>query len=134
MTPLVELALDVGRRMGLTHNDLCDLEQVAFLHDVDPDFLRSVSSLSHLAPAVAAVGYRYDGRETPSGTKEEALPVTARIVTVCRAWLSMTAEVGTERNVFFALGLGMGFEFCPAATRALLDAISALSTSELATA
>ena len=121
-TAVVELALSVGRRLGLDTAELSDLECAALLHDIGkigvPDailgkpgtlsaeewaemrrhpeiganIVASMPALSHLAPTIRAEHERWDGGGYPDGLKEHQIPLTAQIVFVCDAFHAMTSD------------------------------------------
>lgn len=126
---LVKLAAAVGQGMGLTWVEITQLEQVAFLHDVEPDMLQTSDTLGHLVEAVGALGWRWDGFGNPSGTAGDDLPLSSRIVTVCYTYLSLEGEalpgVG-EAFALSALRAGAGSRFCPRSVGALIGVVDPL--------
>jgi len=116
------LALRVGKRLGLTHEDLEELRLAAELHDVGklaiPDVvLQKSGSLdatewsfihSHTligqrilssAPALRPVGAivrstheNWDGTGYPDGLAGESIPLAARIIAACDAYSAMTSD------------------------------------------
>jgi len=119
---VVELALAVGRRLGLDDAGLADLERAALLHDVGklgiPDailrkpgaltaqewsqmrrhpvigerIVASMPALAHLAPVVRAEHERWDGGGYPDGVGGDRIPLAARIVLACDAFHAMTSD------------------------------------------
>ncbi len=119
---VLELALAVGRRLGLDERELADLGQVALLHDVGkvgvPDavllkpreleppeletmrehpaigerIVASVEGLRHLAPAIRAEHERWDGSGYPDGLSGEAIPLASRICLACDAYDAITTD------------------------------------------
>ena len=119
---VVELALEVGDRLGLEPAAMVELEFAARLHDVGkiaiPDaILRHPGPLSrrewdamrrhpelgagmlaHI-PGLEAVAIivrfhheRYDGGGYPDGLRGECIPLASRIVSVCDAYNAMVAD------------------------------------------
>ena len=119
---VVELALAVGRALGLDARQLADVERVAVLHDVGklaiPDALlhkpgplderewalmrehpvvgseliAGVPALQHLRPVLRADHERWDGKGYPDGLAGEAIPLAARLTLVCDAYHAMTSD------------------------------------------
>lgn len=119
---VVELALAVGRALGLTTGELLEVEQVALLHDVgklgiadhilqkpgplsDAEWtvmrthptigaamVTGVDALAHLAPAIRAEHERWDGSGYPDGLAGEAIPTASRIVFVSDAVQAMSSN------------------------------------------
>ncbi len=117
---VAELALRVGRRLGLGADELEDLRRAAELHDVGksavPDailskpgpldprewafvrqhtlvgerILKAAPALSKVASLVRSSHERYDGAGYPDGLAGEQIPLGARIVAACDAWDAMT--------------------------------------------
>jgi HD-GYP domain-containing protein (c-di-GMP phosphodiesterase class II) len=113
------LALAVGKRLGLEGTQLGELSRAAELHDIgklavpdailykpgrlDPDeqrFIRNHSAIGErilaaspaLAPVsriVRATHERWDGQGYPDGLAGEDIPVGARIIAVCDAFVAM---------------------------------------------
>jgi len=120
-TETSELAVAVGRRLGLRGELLRDLEFAAVLHDVGkiaiPDAIlnrrgalsddewqlvrdhtrigeRILRDIPFLAPAAATVRSaheRWDGHGYPDGLAGESIPLAARIVFACDTWSVMTS-------------------------------------------
>ena len=121
-TAVVELALVVGRQLGLDSAALADLEYAALLHDIGklgvPDavlrkrgpltaeewtemrrhpeigerIIASMPALSHLAPVIRAEHERWDGGGYPDGLAGEQIPLASRIVLACDAYHAMTSD------------------------------------------
>ena len=119
---VAELALDLGRELGLAAHELLELELAARLHDVGkravPDailskpaslspaewsvmrrhpewgsgMLADVPGLEAVADAVHAHHERWDGSGYPLGLAGEDIPLASRIVGVCDAFSAMTAN------------------------------------------
>jgi diguanylate cyclase (GGDEF)-like protein len=116
------LAVEVGRRLGVTGRDLEELERAAQLHDIGkiavPDqILRKPSKLTDdewvfirqhtlvgqrilaVSPALRRIGdvvrsthERWDGTGYPDRIAGETIPLPARIIAVCDAYDAMTAN------------------------------------------
>jgi hypothetical protein len=114
-----DLALAVGRRLEVSEADLRTLELGALLHDIgkihvpeailnkpgrlDEDewqvmrlhpqageqILAPIASLAHVLPVVRSSHERWDGSGYPDGLAGEAIPLGARIVSVCDAYRAM---------------------------------------------
>ncbi len=114
------LAVEVGRRLGLSGHPLEELERAAQLHDIGkiavPDqILRKPSALTEdewvfirqhtlvgqrilaASPALRRIGdivrathERWDGAGYPDGIAGEDIPLAARIIAVCDAFDAMT--------------------------------------------
>lgn len=119
---VAELALDLGRDLGLAASELLELELAARLHDVGkravpesilskPDplsaaewslmrrhpewgsgMLVDVPGLEAVADAVHAHHERWDGSGYPLGLRGERIPLASRIVAVCDAFSAMTTD------------------------------------------
>ena len=119
---VVEQATAVARRMGLSGEEVDEVEQVALLHDVGKigvgdailnkpgplnqaerevmrmhpmigeQIVASTEGLSHLAPAIGAEHERWDGKGYPDGLSGEGIPIASRIVLVCDAFHAMTSN------------------------------------------
>jgi two-component system, cell cycle response regulator len=116
------LAVRLGRRLGLAHEELEELRLAAELHDVGklaiPDVVlqkagpldptewgfihshtligqRILSAASALRPVGAIVRStheNWDGTGYPDGLAGEAIPLSARIIAVCDAYSAMTSD------------------------------------------
>jgi diguanylate cyclase (GGDEF)-like protein len=114
-----DLALSVGRRLGLEGEALSAAEFGAVLHDIgkiripesilnkpgplDEDewavmrshpeagerILAPIASLAHVLPVVRSSHERWDGKGYPDRLAGEAIPLGARIVSVCDAYRAM---------------------------------------------
>lgn len=119
---LVDLAVETGRLLNCTAEELADIKWGALLHDIGkigvPDeILRKPSSLEEaeleiirrhpdigarivepvrnlasVAPIIRAHQERYDGTGYPLGLKGEQIPKIARIISVADAYVAMTDE------------------------------------------
>jgi diguanylate cyclase (GGDEF)-like protein len=115
------LAVEVGRRLGVTGHALEELERAAQLHDIGkiavPDqilrkpgqltddewafirqhtlvgqrILAASPALRRIGDIVRATHERWDGAGYPDGVAGEAIPLPARIIAVCDAFDAMTA-------------------------------------------
>lgn len=133
---VLELALAVGRRLGLGDDELDDIGQIALLHDVgkvgvpdavllkegplDPDELAAmrehpaigarivaaVDGLRHLEPAIRAEHERWDGTGYPDGLSGEDIPLASRICLVCDAYDAMTTDRPYRRAMSHVRALG----------------------------
>jgi HD-GYP domain-containing protein (c-di-GMP phosphodiesterase class II) len=118
---LVELALAVGRRLGVERVQLANLHWVALLHDVGKlgvsdailgkpgpltedewievrrqadigeRIIASTPELAHLATSIRAEHERWDGTGYPDGLAGMEIPFISRIVFVCDAYHAMTS-------------------------------------------
>ena len=119
---VTELALAIGRQMGLNEKDLANLRHGALLHDIGKmnipvQILRKTGTLDEkeaamiqrhpvyayemlgdipfLKPAVDVALYHhenYDGKGYPSGLKGENIPLLARIFTVADNWDALSTD------------------------------------------
>jgi HD-GYP domain-containing protein (c-di-GMP phosphodiesterase class II) len=119
---VVEFAIGVARKLGLSEAAAGDVQHVALLHDIGklsiPDaillkpgkltpeewdvmrghpiaserLILDVPGLAHLAPAIRAEHERWDGTGYPDGLTGKAIPVASRITLVCDAYHAMTSD------------------------------------------
>lgn len=119
---VVHYAIELGKSVGLSDQDMIDLEYGALLHDigkvgVDDGILRKSGPLSEDEWQVIrqhpTIGYsvlknldflrnslpvilhhqeRYDGRGYPNGLKGEQIPILARIFTIADAFEAMVSD------------------------------------------
>ena len=119
---VVALSVKVARRLGLSEEEVAEIEQTALLHDVGkigvPDsvlnkpgpldegeweemrqhpaiggrIVASTEGISHLAPSIRAEHERWDGKGYPDGLKGEEIPLASRIVFACDAFHAMTSD------------------------------------------
>jgi diguanylate cyclase (GGDEF)-like protein len=119
-TGVAELAIAVGRRMGMDAEQIDELGRAAELHDIGkvgiPDailgkpgsldaeewefirqhtilgerILSAAPALRPVATIVRASHERWDGRGYPDGLRGEEIPLAARIVAVCDAYEAIT--------------------------------------------
>ena len=119
---VVDLSVAVAQRMGLSQEDVIDVEQAAMLHDIGKigisdtilnkpgqldeaewevmkthaaigaRILWSIKGLVHLAPIVRAEHERWDGEGYPDGLSGERIPLASRIVFACDAYHAMTSD------------------------------------------
>ncbi|HST55033.1 MAG TPA: diguanylate cyclase [Solirubrobacteraceae bacterium] len=123
------LVLAVGRRMGVSGEQLDVLARAAELHDVGkiaiPDailgkpgpldseewqfmrrhtilgerILRAAAALRPVARLVRSTHERYDGGGYPDGLSAEQIPLGARIIFVCDAYDAMTSDRSYSRAI-----------------------------------
>jgi HD-GYP domain-containing protein (c-di-GMP phosphodiesterase class II) len=116
------LAVDVGRMLGLRRDELDELERAAQLHDLGklavPDeilskpgplderewafirqhtivgerILRASPALRSVATIVRASHENWDGTGYPDALAGEDIPLAARIIRACNAFVAMTSE------------------------------------------
>jgi diguanylate cyclase (GGDEF)-like protein len=119
---VAQLALPIGRRLGMSAEELDDLARAATLHDVGkvgiPDgiltkpgpldaeewsfvrqhtllgerILSAAPALRPVATIVRATHERWDGGGYPDGLCGEEIPLAARIVAVCDAYQAITTS------------------------------------------
>jgi response regulator RpfG family c-di-GMP phosphodiesterase len=119
---VVDHALAVARKLGLSEEEVREIGHVAMLHDIGkiavPDtilgkpgsltddewkVMRSHSArgeqmvsntpgLEHLAQAIRAEHERWDGQGYPDGLAGEKIPLASRITFVCDAYHAMTSD------------------------------------------
>jgi len=119
---VVHYAMELGRSVGLSEQDMLDLEYGALLHDigkvgVDDGILRKSGPLSedewqvirqhptigfsvlknldflrNALPVILHHQERFDGRGYPNGLKGEQIPILARIFTIADAFEAMVSD------------------------------------------
>jgi hypothetical protein len=119
---VVEHAVAVARRLGMSDDEVIDVQHVALLHDIGkisiPDailrkpgkltdeewevmrqhpisserLICNIPALAHLAPAIRAEHERWDGGGYPDGLRGEEIPLASRITLVCDAYHAMTSD------------------------------------------
>ena len=119
---LANMAIAVGRRLGLDEDALRDVQYAAVLHDIGkigvpghilnkPDKLtdeefalmaehtiigeRIISHIDYLAPIagiIRSAHERWDGRGYPDKLSAEQIPPASRILLVCDAYHAMTSD------------------------------------------
>ncbi len=119
---VVDLSVKVARRLGLSEEEIAEIEQTALLHDVGkigvPDsvlnkpgpldegeweemrqhpaiggrIVASTEGIANLAPAIRAEHERWDGEGYPEGLRGEEIPLASRIVFACDAFHAMTSD------------------------------------------
>jgi putative nucleotidyltransferase with HDIG domain len=119
---VVELSRAVAQHLGLSAEEVAEVEQTALLHDIGkigvPDsilnkqgpltesewqlmrqhpvigahIVASIGSLAHLVPAIRAEHERWDGRGYPDGLAGEQIPLTSRIGFACDAYHAMVSD------------------------------------------
>ncbi|MDQ1682002.1 MAG: hypothetical protein QOH99_543 [Frankiaceae bacterium] len=150
---VTKLAVATGRRLGMSEDDLVDLEYAALLHDVgqlsldDPmppgstltvtaqhrtrvaglgaDIIRSTGFLDRVAVLVErqAEPYRRNRRDS-----DETVPLGSRIIKAVSAYDDLVSEAGGDirgrGDALERLRLGMAYEYDPRVVAALADAVS----------
>lgn len=119
---VVELSVAVAQRMGLSEEEVIDVEQAALLHDIGKmgisdailnkpgpldnaewEEMRkhtaigerissAIEGLAHLAPVIRAEHERWDGKGYPDGLSGEQIPLASRIILACDAYHAMTSD------------------------------------------
>lgn len=155
---IAELAVNTGRQLGCDENELVDIRWGALLHDIgkigvpdeilrkpaalDPHeqaimrrhpeigarIVERVKNLSSVAPIIRAHQERYDGMGYPDGLQAEAIPLTARIISVVDAYVAMTDDrvyrkARTHAEALEELKRCAGTQFDPAVVKAFLKAL-----------
>lgn len=135
-TSVVELAEACAGRLGCSEEELADVRQVAFLHDIGkigiPDeilhkpgplsseewsimhqhpeigaqIIASVDSLRHLVPAIRAEHERFDGGGYPDGLAGTEIPLASRVVFACDAYHAMVSDRPYRRALSREAALG----------------------------
>ena len=133
---VVEQAVAVAHRMGLSEGEVVEVEQAALLHDVGKigigdailnkpraltdvewqvmrmhpvigeEIVASTKGLSHLAPAIRAEHERWDGEGYPDGLSGEEIPIASRIILVCDAFHAMTSDRPYRKALDVHVALG----------------------------
>jgi len=159
------LAVLIGRRLGMNPEQLDEVRRAAELHDIGkvaiPDailnkpgplteeewaFVRRHTLVAErimmAAPAMIPVAAlvrssheRWDGGGYPDGRAGEAIPLGARIVSVCDAFNAMTTErayarARTPEEAMAELRRGAGTQFDPRVVEALIEAWQELTSGE----
>jgi diguanylate cyclase (GGDEF)-like protein len=149
------LAGEIGRRLGLRRDELEELERAAQLHDLGklavPDeilskpgplderewafvrqhtivgerILRASPALRSVASVVRASHENWDGTGYPDGLAGEDIPLAARIIRACNAYVAMTSdrpyrEALSEGDAVNELMRRAGTEFDPAVVRVVV--------------
>jgi hypothetical protein len=119
---VVDLSMEVAKRLDAEDDPLVTIEPVALLHDIGkigiPDsillkpgpldddewtvmrqhpviganIVGSITSLTHFAPAVRAEHERWDGGGYPDGLSGSSIPLASRVVLACDAFHAMVSE------------------------------------------
>ncbi len=119
---VADLSVAVAHRMRLPVENVTDVEQAAFLHDIGkigiPDpilnkqgpldgteweamkehseigerIATSIKELAHLAPVIRATHERWDGKGYPDGLSGKQIPLVSRIIFVCDAFHAMISD------------------------------------------
>ena len=119
---VAELAVAVGRRLGMSSAQSAELRVAAALHDLgkiavpqeildkpgplSPDeweivrghpaageeIVRGIPALAHVAPLLRAMHEHWDGGGYPDGLRGEQIPLAARIVMACDAYEAIVSD------------------------------------------
>lgn len=119
---VTNIAVDIGKEMGLNEKDLKNLELASLLHDIGKigtyeeilnkpaklttdefdliklhagrgaEMLSAIRQLKEVVPSIKYHHERYDGKGYPEGLKGEEIPVLSRILCVADAVDSMLAD------------------------------------------
>jgi HD-GYP domain-containing protein (c-di-GMP phosphodiesterase class II) len=119
---VVQLALGVARRVGLSDTGLLELEFAARLHDLGKmgvpesvlskagplngvewevmqqhpgwgaELLEKIPGLEAVAMIIRAAHERWDGQGYPAGLKGREIPLASRIILACDAYHAMTSD------------------------------------------
>jgi len=160
VSQVANLATTIGQHMGLTGRRVDLLRQVAELHDVgkmaipdaillktgpldDDDWvfvrrhtltgewiLSAAPALTTVAKLVRSTGERWDGTGYPDGLAGERIPLEARIVAVCQAYVAMRADRPyraslSHEDTLAELGANAGTQFDPAVVEAATAVLQA---------
>jgi diguanylate cyclase (GGDEF)-like protein len=155
---VARLADRIGRRLGLARDELRQLYLAALFHDIgtvctpptvlrkpgrlnDDEFavlrphpvvayrlLAPVPGLAAAAEIVRAQRERHDGRGYPLGLAGDEIPVGARILHVCDAYVALTTTRPYRESVALHVALdeirrGVGTQFDPSVVGGLLAAV-----------
>jgi putative nucleotidyltransferase with HDIG domain len=131
------MALEIGARLGLSENELHDLEIAASLHDIGKigvrdvillkagklteeeyatikehaligaEILRPIKSLKKIIPLIMYHHERWDGTGYPAGIQGEAIPLGARIIAVADAFDAMTSDRPYRKGMLPQKALGI---------------------------
>jgi diguanylate cyclase (GGDEF)-like protein len=158
LTEVAELAALTARELHLPHHEVKRIELAAELHDVGqsavPDLIltkpgplddaerdvmrrhprigerivRAAPSLARTADLVRSSHERYDGTGYPDGIPGPAIPLGARIIGVCDAYVRMTTEQPYQRAVSTAEALAelrrcAGTQFDPGIVEVVCDLV-----------
>jgi diguanylate cyclase (GGDEF)-like protein len=145
------LSARVGRRLGLSAEELDELVRAAELHDIGkvaiPDaILRNTGALNEaerefvqqqtvlgerilsaapalrpIARVVRSTRERWDGQGYPDGLMGEEIPIAARIIAVCDAYAACVRESGAQEHARALLRERAGRRFDPAIVEATLQ-------------
>ncbi|HEX2503353.1 MAG TPA: HD-GYP domain-containing protein [Miltoncostaeaceae bacterium] len=119
---VAELAVAVGRRLGVRGPELAELHVAGALHDLGKlavpqqildkpgplsaeeweiirrhpaageDLVLGIPALAHLAPLLRAMHEHWDGGGYPDGLRGEQIPLPSRIVAVCDAYQAIVSD------------------------------------------
>jgi HD-GYP domain-containing protein (c-di-GMP phosphodiesterase class II) len=126
---ITDVSLEVGSRLGMSPEELKNLELGALFHDIgkiaiphsillkpDPlderewDLIRKhpelgerilapIARLAPVRPIVRGCHERFDGRGYPDGLVADAIPIESRIIFVCDAFHAMTTNRPYRRGM-----------------------------------
>jgi HD-GYP domain-containing protein (c-di-GMP phosphodiesterase class II) len=126
---ITDVSLEVGRRLGMTPEELKNLELGALFHDIGkiaiphsillkpgplderewalirkhPELgeriLAPIARLAPVRPIVRGCHERFDGRGYPDGLVADAIPIESRIIFVCDAFHAMTTNRPYRRGM-----------------------------------
>ncbi|MBA3842808.1 MAG: diguanylate cyclase [Actinobacteria bacterium] len=154
------LAVAVGARLGLKDEAIARLEQAALLHDIGkigiPDsvlckpgplsdeewkfirrhtiigerILAASPALTDVARIVRSTHEHFDGAGYPDGLRGQAIPIEARIISVCDAHASMISDrtyrpALSQAQALAELARCAGTQFDPAAVESLTAFVAA---------
>jgi GAF domain-containing protein len=119
---VVALSGAVARELGLSADEIRDVEQVALLHDLGKlmiprsllhkqgrldkseltilrghpaagaAIVESIPEIAHIAPSILAEHERWDGTGYPRGLAGEDIPIASRITLLCDAYQAMISD------------------------------------------
>ena len=119
---VADLAVAVGRRLGMPGAELAELQVAGALHDLGKlavpqeildkpgplspeewevirrhpaageEIVRGIPALAHIAPLLRAMHEHWDGGGYPDGLAGEQIPLPARIVMACDAYEAIISE------------------------------------------
>jgi putative nucleotidyltransferase with HDIG domain len=153
-----ELCQKIGRAIGLTELEVSKLKAIGVLHDIGkivieenvlnkkeklseqewkqikrhPDvgyrIIRSYFDMEELAEAILSHHERWDGKGYPRGLKGQAIPVTARIITLADSYDAMINErpyrkALTKQAALEEIQKNLGQQFDPEIARIFIDKV-----------
>lgn len=87
---VADLAQIIAEENGLSDEDCEKAYYAAFLHNVGEDILSGIKEYPYLSETVHFINERYDGKGNTKGAKGKEIPVLARIITVAKAYDTLT--------------------------------------------